>query len=145
MLVGLKMWKNKSGILFSCLCCIRNCFHLGCASTLVFFCLAPWPQEQEKVVFQMLAEIDGLNDSSQDFFIIGVSNRPDLIDPELLWPGRFDKLLYVEVTSMHLIGSRSLKALTRKFKLHPDISLNSIQKCPPNFTVADMYALCAEA
>ena len=42
--------------------------------------------------------------------------------------------------------SRVLKALTRKFKLHQDISLYSIaKKCPPNFTGADMYALCADA
>jgi ATP-dependent 26S proteasome regulatory subunit len=39
-----------------------------------------------------------------------------------------------------------LKALTRKFKLHEDVSLYAIaKKCPPNFTGADMYALCADA
>ncbi|EHA8588041.1 hypothetical protein COCNU_scaffold003979G000020 [Cocos nucifera] len=53
----------------------------------------------DRVVSQMLAEIDGLNESSQDLFIIGASNRPDLIDPALLRPGRFDKLLYVGVNS----------------------------------------------
>lgn len=53
----------------------------------------------DRVVSQMLAEIDGLSDSSQDLFIIGASNRPDLIDPALLRPGRFDKLLYVGVNS----------------------------------------------
>ncbi|XP_068654363.1 peroxisomal ATPase PEX6 isoform X2 [Aristolochia californica] len=53
----------------------------------------------DRVVSQMLAEIDGLNDSTQDLFIIGASNRPDLIDPALLRPGRFDKLLYVGVNS----------------------------------------------
>lgn len=42
--------------------------------------------------------------------------------------------------------SRVLKALTRKFKLHRDVSLYSIaKKCPPTFTGADMYALCADA
>lgn len=53
----------------------------------------------DRVVSQMLAEIDGLSDSSQDLFIIGASNRPDLIDPALLRPGRFDKLLYVGVNA----------------------------------------------
>lgn len=44
------------------------------------------------------------------------------------------------------IFPRVLKALTRKFKLHEDVSLYSIaRKCPPNFTGADMYALCADA
>ncbi|KAI4349624.1 hypothetical protein L6164_010189 [Bauhinia variegata] len=100
----------------------------------------------DRVVSQMLAEIDGLNDSTQDLFIIGASNRPDLIDPALLRPGRFDKLLYVGVNSDASYRERVLKALTRKFKLHQDVSLYSIaKKCPPNFTGADMYALCADA
>ncbi|XP_073292161.1 peroxisomal ATPase PEX6 isoform X2 [Primulina huaijiensis] len=100
----------------------------------------------DRVVSQMLAEIDGLNDSSQDLFIIGASNRPDLIDPALLRPGRFDKLLYVGVNSEASYRERVLKALTRKFKLHEHVSLYEIaQKCPPNFTGADMYALCADA
>ncbi|KAH9620462.1 hypothetical protein KSS87_012247 [Heliosperma pusillum] len=100
----------------------------------------------DRVVSQMLAEIDGLNDSTQDLFVIGASNRPDLIDPALLRPGRFDKLLYVGVNSDPSYRERVLKALTRKFKLHADVSLISIAKrCPPNFTGADMYALCADA
>ncbi|KAI3741821.1 hypothetical protein L1987_59499 [Smallanthus sonchifolius] len=100
----------------------------------------------DRVVSQMLAEIDGLNDSSQDLFIIGASNRPDLIDTALLRPGRFDKLLYVGVATDPSYRERVLKALTRKFKLHEDVSLYSIaKKCPPNFTGADMYALCADA
>ncbi|KAK9280826.1 hypothetical protein L1049_003715 [Liquidambar formosana] len=100
----------------------------------------------DRVVSQMLAEIDGLNDSTQDLFIIGASNRPDLIDPALLRPGRFDKLLYVGVNSDTSYRERVLKALTRKFKLHEDVSLYSVaKKCPPNFTGADMYALCADA
>ncbi|KAL1832909.1 hypothetical protein ACET3Z_002560 [Daucus carota] len=100
----------------------------------------------DRVVSQMLAEIDGLSDSSQDLFIIGASNRPDLIDTALLRPGRFDKLLYVGVNTEASYRERVLKALTRKFKLHEDVSLLSIaKKCPQNFTGADMYALCADA
>ncbi|KAL6559107.1 hypothetical protein OROHE_006476 [Orobanche hederae] len=100
----------------------------------------------DRVVSQMLAEIDGLNDSTQDLFIIGASNRPDLIDPALLRPGRFDKLLYVGVNSEASYRERVLIALTRKFKLHDDVSLYEIaQICPTNFTGADMYALCADA
>lgn len=100
----------------------------------------------DRVVSQMLAEIDGLNEASQDLFIIGASNRPDLIDPALLRPGRFDKLLYVGVNSDASYRERVLTALTRKFKLHENVSLISVaRRCPPNFTGADMYALCADA
>ncbi|EOA37395.1 hypothetical protein CARUB_v10011267mg [Capsella rubella] len=100
----------------------------------------------DRVVSQMLAEIDGLSDSSQDLFIIGASNRPDLIDPALLRPGRFDKLLYVGVNADASYRERVLKALTRKFKLSEDVSLYSVaKKCPSTFTGADMYALCADA
>ncbi|XP_057837642.1 peroxisomal ATPase PEX6 isoform X1 [Cryptomeria japonica] len=100
----------------------------------------------DRVVSQMLAEIDGLNETTQDLFIIGASNRPDLIDPALLRPGRFDKLLYVGISSDSSFRERVLGALTRKFKLHENVSLSAISKrCPPNFTGADMYALCADA
>ncbi|KAH9329780.1 hypothetical protein KI387_001888, partial [Taxus chinensis] len=100
----------------------------------------------DRVVSQMLAEIDGLNEATQDLFIIGASNRPDLIDPALLRPGRFDKLLYVGISSDSSFRERILGALTRKFKLHENVSLSAIAKrCPPNFTGADTYALCADA
>ncbi|KAF7818233.1 peroxisome biogenesis protein 6 [Senna tora] len=70
----------------------------------------------DRVVSQMLAEIDGLNDSTQDLFIIGASNRPDLIDPALLRPGRFDKLLYVGVNSDASYRERQMMKLTHKMK-----------------------------
>jgi peroxin-6 len=82
----------------------------------------------------------------QDLFIIGASNRPDLIDPALLRPGRFDKLLYVGVSSDATYRERVLAALTRKFTLDKNVSLVGIaRRCPVNFTGADMYALCADA
>eukprot|EP00252_Welwitschia_mirabilis_P011139 TRINITY_DN2503_c0_g1_i1.p1 TRINITY_DN2503_c0_g1~~TRINITY_DN2503_c0_g1_i1.p1 ORF type:complete len:970 (+),score=216.58 TRINITY_DN2503_c0_g1_i1:125-3034(+) len=100
----------------------------------------------DRVVSQMLAEIDGLNETTQDLFIIGASNRPDLIDPALLRPGRFDKLLYVGISADSSYRERVLRALTRKFKLHGNVSLELLAKrCPQNFTGADMYALCADA
>uniref|UniRef100_M4EX29 AAA+ ATPase domain-containing protein n=1 Tax=Brassica campestris TaxID=3711 RepID=M4EX29_BRACM len=84
--------------------------------------------------------------TGKDLFIIGASNRPDLIDPALLRPGRFDKLLYVGVNADASYRERVLKALTRKFKLSEDVSLYSVaKKCPSTFTGADMYALCADA
>lgn len=100
----------------------------------------------DRVVSQLLVEIDGLSDNSQDLFIIGATNRPDLLDSALLRPGRFDKLLYVGVITDASYRERILKAQTRKYKLHENVSLLSIaQRCPPNFTGADIYALCADA
>ncbi|PWZ45678.1 hypothetical protein Zm00014a_024597 [Zea mays] len=95
---------------------------------------------------KLLVEIDGLSDNSQDLFIIGATNRPDLLDSALLRPGRFDKLLYVGVNTEASYRERILKAQTRKYKLHKNVSLLSVaQRCPPNFTGADIYALCADA
>ncbi|BBN05251.1 peroxin-6 [Marchantia polymorpha subsp. ruderalis] len=100
----------------------------------------------DRVVSQLLAEIDGVSDNSQDLFIIGASNRPDLIDPALLRPGRFDKLLYVGVSSDNSYRERVLQALTRKFILDKNVSLKALsERCPVNYTGADMYALCADA
>lgn len=100
----------------------------------------------DRVVSQMLAEIDGVSGNGQDLFMIGASNRPDLIDPALLRPGRFDKLLYVGVSTESTHRLRVLEALTRKFKLDKYVSLPTIaRRCPVNFTGADLYALCADA
>uniref|UniRef100_A0A3B6DJW6 Peroxisomal ATPase PEX6 n=1 Tax=Triticum aestivum TaxID=4565 RepID=A0A3B6DJW6_WHEAT len=100
----------------------------------------------DRVVSQLLVEIDGLSDNSQDLFIIGATNRPDLLDSALLRPGRFDKLLYIGVNTEASYRERILKAQTRKYKLNENVSLLSIaQHCPPNFTGADIYALCADA
>eukprot|EP00897_Mesotaenium_endlicherianum_P005017 jgi/Mesen1/4543/ME000232S03803 len=100
----------------------------------------------DRVVSQMLAEVDGLSDNSQDVFVMGASNRPDLIDPALLRPGRFDKLLYVGASSQPSHRVRVLEALTRKFQLDPNVSLPGVaQRCSETFTGADLYALCADA
>ncbi|GJV45851.1 peroxisome biogenesis protein 6 [Tanacetum coccineum] len=89
---------------------------------------------------------DALNKLDLSPMMIDDEDVPDLIDAALRRPGRFNKLLYVGVATDPSYRERVLKALTRKFKLHEDVSLYSIaKKCPPNFTGADMYALCADA
>lgn len=65
------------------------------------------------VVSQLLAELDGLHKAC-DVFVIGATNRPDLLDPALLRPGRFDKLLYLGVSGDKESQLNILKALTRK-------------------------------
>ncbi|KAF5299683.1 hypothetical protein FQA39_LY11478 [Lamprigera yunnana] len=99
----------------------------------------------DRVVSQLLAEMDGLNQTAT-IFIIGATNRPDLIDPALLRPGRFDKLLYVGACTDAESQLSVLKALTRKFKLDSAVSLEEVIKiCPKNVTGADFYGLCSVA
>ncbi|OXB51384.1 hypothetical protein ASZ78_009736, partial [Callipepla squamata] len=65
------------------------------------------------VVSQLLAELDGLH-SSREVFVIGATNRPDLLDSALLRPGRFDKLVYVGVNEDRDSQLQVLSAITRK-------------------------------
>ncbi|KAK5640545.1 hypothetical protein RI129_011356 [Pyrocoelia pectoralis] len=99
----------------------------------------------DRVVSQLLAEMDGLHGLAT-VFIIGATNRPDLIDPALLRPGRFDKLLYVGPCTDTESKIGVLKALTRKFRLADDVDLGGIVEiCPTNITGADFYGLCSLA
>ncbi|GFO27941.1 peroxisome assembly factor 2-like [Plakobranchus ocellatus] len=99
----------------------------------------------DRIVSQLLAELDGLH-QSHDIFVIGATNRPDLLDPALLRPGRFDKLLYLGVCGDSKAHLSILQAQTKKFKLTKDLDLMRVaEKCPSNLTGADLYALCADA
>nr|AAK16738.1 Pex6 protein [Colletotrichum lagenaria] len=103
----------------------------------------------DRIVSQLLAELDGMSggdDTSGGVFVIGATNRPDLLDPALLRPGRFDKMLYLGVSDTHDKQLKILEALTRKFTLHPSVSLHSVaQQLPFTYTGADFYALCSDA
>ncbi|XP_076549075.1 peroxisomal biogenesis factor 6 isoform X1 [Osmia lignaria lignaria] len=100
----------------------------------------------DRVVSQLLAEMDGL-DFSNNIFIIGATNRPDLIDPALLRPGRFDKLLYVGIHSDRESQLNVLKALTRKFKFRENGEelTKLIDQLPDRTTGADLYSVCSNA
>ncbi|KAL1722738.1 P-loop containing nucleoside triphosphate hydrolase protein [Schizophyllum commune] len=100
----------------------------------------------DRIVSQLLAELDGMAGGGADVFVVGATNRPDLLDPALLRPGRFDRMLYLGVSDTHEAQLRILEALTRKFKLDPTLDLRAIaEKCPFNYTGADFYALCSDA
>ncbi|XP_043499397.1 peroxisome assembly factor 2 isoform X1 [Polistes fuscatus] len=100
----------------------------------------------DRVVSQLLAEMDGLEKAS-NIFIIGATNRPDLIDPALLRPGRFDKLLYVGIHSNFDSELNVLKALTYKFTfLNNGNELMQLKEdLPVNLTGADLYSICSNA
>jgi peroxin-6 len=104
----------------------------------------------DRIVSQLLAELDGMSSgpagSDSTVFVMGATNRPDLLDPALLRPGRFDRMLYLSVAQTHTAQYGILKALTRKFNLDPELDLEEIaQSCPFNYTGADFYALCSDA
>ncbi|NWW35930.1 PEX6 factor, partial [Panurus biarmicus] len=99
----------------------------------------------DRVVSQLLAELDGLH-STREVFVIGATNRPDLLDSALLRPGRFDKLVYVGISEDRESQLQVLSAITRKFKLDPSVNLTTVlEKCPAQLTGADIYALCSDA
>ncbi|KAK7023801.1 peroxisomal biogenesis factor 6, partial [Favolaschia claudopus] len=102
----------------------------------------------DRIVSQLLAELDGMagGSSGADVFVIGATNRPDLLDPALLRPGRFDRMLYLGVSDTHEAQLNILTALTRKFRLDPALDLARLaEQCPFNYTGADFYALCSDA
>ncbi|EJS42121.1 pex6p [Saccharomyces arboricola H-6] len=100
----------------------------------------------DRIVSQLLAELDGMSTDADGVFVIGATNRPDLLDEALLRPGRFDKLLYLGIPDTDDKQLNILEALTRKFVLDRDVKLTELAKlCPFNYTGADFYALCSDA
>lgn len=99
----------------------------------------------ERVVNQLLTEMDGL-DERRDVFVIAATNRPDIIDPAMLRPGRLDKLLYVPLpTSEDRL--QILQTVTRTLPLEDNINLRDIafsHQCE-GYSGADISALVREA
>ncbi|KPA77758.1 putative peroxisome assembly protein [Leptomonas pyrrhocoris] len=106
----------------------------------------------DRIVSQLMVEVDGVGQkrsdgtASGDVFIIGATNRPDLLDAALLRPGRFDRLCYLGIPSTRAEQLFALRALTRKFDMHDDVSLEAVLE-PLDFvyTGADFFALCSDA
>ncbi len=97
----------------------------------------------ERVISQLLTEMDGLV-GLFNVVIIGATNRPDIIDPALLRPGRFDKLLYVpgpdNETRMQIF-----KIHTKDMPLAKDVDLEKLVAMTMNYAGSDIEALCREA
>ena len=101
------------------------------------------PQVTERVVNTILAEMDGLEEL-QNVVLIGATNRPTLIDPALLRPGRFDELIYVG-TPDETGRARILAIHTRDMPLAKDVDLASLAKRTDRFTGADLEDLVRRA
>ncbi|MCJ8158945.1 CDC48 family AAA ATPase [Sphingomonas sp. LaA6.9] len=101
------------------------------------------PQVTERVVNTILAEMDGLEEL-QSVVVIGATNRPNLIDPALLRPGRFDELVYVSVPDEG--GRRRILGIqTGKMPLGDDVDLDDLAKRTDRFTGADLEDLVRRA
>jgi len=101
------------------------------------------PAVTERVVNTILAEMDGLEEL-QGVVVMAATNRPNLIDPALLRPGRFDELIYVPVPDAkgrrHILGIH-----TKAMPLGPDVDLDSIAERTDRYTGADLEDLTRRA
>jgi transitional endoplasmic reticulum ATPase len=97
----------------------------------------------ERVLNQLLAEMDGLEDLN-DVLIIGATNRPDMLDPAILRPGRFDKILLLNAPDEK--GRKMVLDIhTKKMPLDKDVNLVSLSKDTDGYSGADLEALAREA
>ncbi|GFP90784.1 cell division cycle protein 48 homolog [Phtheirospermum japonicum] len=97
----------------------------------------------DRVLNQLLTEMDGMN-AKKTVFIIGATNRPDIIDPALLRPGRLDQLIYIPLPdedSRHQI----FKACMRRSPVSKDVDLRALAKYTQGFSGADITEICQRA
>jgi transitional endoplasmic reticulum ATPase len=97
----------------------------------------------ERVISQLLTEMDGLV-TLEDIVVIAATNRPDMVDPAVLRPGRFDRLIYTpepdEKSRLQIF-----KIYTKGMPLAKDVDLVQLSVLTKNYTGADIEALCREA
>ena len=97
----------------------------------------------ERIVNQLLSEMDGLV-TSKGIVVIGATNRPDILDPALLRPGRFDRIIYVPPPDKEA-RYEIFKIHTRKMPLASDVDLWELAEITEGYTGADIEAVCIEA
>ena len=97
----------------------------------------------ERVVNQLLTEIDGLEEMN-NVVVIAASNRPDMIDPSLLRPGRFDRLIHVKIPD-EKGREEIIKVHTRKVPISKEVDIKEIAIKTEGYTGADIESLVKEA
>ena len=99
--------------------------------------------EREQTLNAMLVEMDGL-ESSAGVIVIAATNRPDVLDPALLRPGRFDRQIVLDLPD--IIGRRHiLNVHTKNIRLGEGVDLDTVAKTTPGFSGADLANMCNEA
>ena len=99
--------------------------------------------EREQTLNQLLVEMDGF-DTNEGIILIAATNRPDVLDPALLRPGRFDR--QVVVGNPDILGREAiLKVHIKKINAGPDVKLRTIARGTPGFSGADLANLVNEA
>lgn len=99
----------------------------------------------DRIVSQVCSEMDGVG-KTDDLFVMGATNRVDLVDPSLLRPGRFDKVLEVPLPQTKEDRLQILRALTRKINVNSDVDFELIEaKAAKNLSGADLRKLCSTA
>jgi transitional endoplasmic reticulum ATPase len=97
----------------------------------------------EHVISQLLTEMDGI-EALVNVVVIGASNRPDMIDPAILRPGRFDRLIFVPAPD-HGTRLQILKIHTRNMPLAKDVDVDQITSQAAGYSGADLEGVCREA
>lgn len=99
--------------------------------------------EREQTLNQLLVEMDGF-ETNDGVIIVAATNRPDVLDPALLRPGRFDRQVIVPVPD---VGGRKkiLEIYARKTKMSPEVDLEILARGTPGFSGADLENLVNEA
>jgi len=99
--------------------------------------------EREQTLNQLLVEMDGF-DTNEGVIIIAATNRPDVLDPALIRPGRFDR--QVVISNPDIVGREAiLKIHIKKINIGPDVKLRTIARGTPGFSGADLANLCNES
>ncbi len=99
--------------------------------------------EREQTLNQLLSEMDGF-DMTQGLVVLGATNRPEVLDPALLRPGRFDRQITIPLPTLRERAA-ILKVHCRDKKLGPDVDLNVVARGTPGFSGADLANLANEA